>query len=128
MFDREGRVLVLGHVDGAWVFPKGHIEQGETSQEAALREVAEEAGVAAELMPDTPSWTTRYRNDRGVPRDITWYACVTDATDVHLTERLFQRGGFYPVTEALALLTHHSDRELLTSVLESVSARTRDAS
>jgi 8-oxo-dGTP pyrophosphatase MutT (NUDIX family) len=28
-----------------WVFPKGHIEAGETPAEAAVREVAEEAGV-----------------------------------------------------------------------------------
>ena len=55
VFSRDGKVLVLGHVDGAWVFPKGHIEQGETSEAAALREVAEEAGVQAELVRGAPS-------------------------------------------------------------------------
>jgi len=28
-----------------WIFPKGHVEKGETSAHAAAREVAEEAGV-----------------------------------------------------------------------------------
>ena len=32
---------------GRWVFPKGHIEDGETAADTALREVAEEAGVRA---------------------------------------------------------------------------------
>ena len=32
---------------GRWVFPKGHIETGETASETALREVTEEAGVRA---------------------------------------------------------------------------------
>lgn len=34
---------------GAWVFPKGHIEAGETPEEAAAREVREEAGVHARI-------------------------------------------------------------------------------
>jgi diadenosine hexaphosphate hydrolase (ATP-forming) len=120
VFSRDGKVLVLGHVDGAWVFPKGHIEAGETSQVAALREVAEEAGVDAELVHGTPSWTTRYRNTRGVPRTITWYACTTNATTVELTERVFPRGGFYEPAHALELLTHRSDKELLRNVLAAV--------
>jgi ADP-ribose pyrophosphatase YjhB (NUDIX family) len=32
---------------GRWVFPKGHVEDGETAADTALREVAEEAGVRA---------------------------------------------------------------------------------
>lgn len=31
----------------AWVFPKGHVEEGETPERAAVREVLEEAGVRA---------------------------------------------------------------------------------
>ncbi len=33
-----------------WVFPKGHIEPGETAPAAALRETREEAGVDGELI------------------------------------------------------------------------------
>jgi 8-oxo-dGTP pyrophosphatase MutT (NUDIX family) len=33
-----------------WILPKGHIEAGESSEEAALREVREEAGVEAEIL------------------------------------------------------------------------------
>jgi 8-oxo-dGTP pyrophosphatase MutT (NUDIX family) len=33
-----------------WVFPKGHIEAGESASQAALREVREEAGVDGELL------------------------------------------------------------------------------
>lgn len=120
VLNREGQVLVLGHADGAWVFPKGHIEEGETGQAAALREVEEEAGVVAELLPGAASWTTKYRNPRGVPREITWYACITDAGAVHLTERVFHSGGFYEPDVALQMLTHGSDKELLRSVLEAV--------
>jgi 8-oxo-dGTP pyrophosphatase MutT (NUDIX family) len=33
-----------------WIFPKGHIEPGESAPETALRETSEEAGVEGELI------------------------------------------------------------------------------
>ena len=36
---------------GAWMIPKGAVEPGETSAEAALREFAEETGVAIDRVP-----------------------------------------------------------------------------
>jgi 8-oxo-dGTP pyrophosphatase MutT (NUDIX family) len=33
-----------------WIFPKGHIEKGESPEQAALRETREEAGVSAKLI------------------------------------------------------------------------------
>lgn len=37
--------------EGAWMIPKGMVEPGETAAEAALREFAEETGVAIERVP-----------------------------------------------------------------------------
>jgi 8-oxo-dGTP pyrophosphatase MutT (NUDIX family) len=33
-----------------WIFPKGHIEKGESPEQAALRETREEAGISAKLI------------------------------------------------------------------------------
>ena len=35
---------------GVWIFPKGHIEPGESAADAALRETREESGVEGELV------------------------------------------------------------------------------
>jgi 8-oxo-dGTP pyrophosphatase MutT (NUDIX family) len=44
--ENETLYLVVSSSDGAnWVLPKGHIDPGETPEIAALRELAEEAGV-----------------------------------------------------------------------------------
>ncbi len=40
--DRRGRLL--------WSLPKGHLEPGETEQEAAVREVAEETGIHGRVL------------------------------------------------------------------------------
>ncbi len=47
-----------------WVFPKGHIEAGETVEQAAVREVEEESGVVATIGP--PIGSLEFRNARGV--------------------------------------------------------------
>ena len=49
----DGKVEVLltqhsGHK--GWEFPKGHIEIGESAEDAAIREVEEESGVRAEVL------------------------------------------------------------------------------
>lgn len=50
---RGDAVLIVergkGAVRGVWSLPGGHIEPGETARAAALRELAEETGVEAEL-------------------------------------------------------------------------------
>ncbi|NLG54158.1 MAG: NUDIX hydrolase [Rhodococcus sp.] len=40
--DRRGRLL--------WSLPKGHIEQGETAEQTAMREVKEETGIHGEVL------------------------------------------------------------------------------
>jgi 8-oxo-dGTP pyrophosphatase MutT (NUDIX family) len=40
--DRRGRML--------WSLPKGHIEQGETAEQTAIREVAEETGIQGSVL------------------------------------------------------------------------------
>jgi diadenosine hexaphosphate hydrolase (ATP-forming) len=35
---------------GFWIFPKGHVEPGETAAQAGVRETVEEAGVAGDLL------------------------------------------------------------------------------
>jgi 8-oxo-dGTP pyrophosphatase MutT (NUDIX family) len=40
--DRRGRLL--------WSLPKGHVEPGETTEEAAVREVAEETGIDGQIL------------------------------------------------------------------------------
>ena len=41
----EVEILLIQDAKDRWTIPKGHIEEGETAQETALREIGEEAGI-----------------------------------------------------------------------------------
>ncbi len=55
VFRHSGRqikyLIIQNRFNHLWGFPKGHVEKGETEQQAALRELYEETGIKAELMP-----------------------------------------------------------------------------
>lgn len=43
-------IVTARHRPDEWVFPKGHIEAGESAEDAAVREVHEESGVRAAII------------------------------------------------------------------------------
>ena len=117
VFNAAGHVLLIRHVNGSWVFPKGHIEPGESPLQTATREIEEEAGVAAHCDDATETFTTSYRNPRGELRRITWFRMRTEAQAPVLREKLFPDGAFVAPREALERLSFHEDRNLLSRLL-----------
>lgn len=70
----DGRVLLHRHKRlGIWLQPGGHIDPGETCEQAALREVAEETGIPATLDEDGLLHVDVHQGPRGhVHLDVRW--------------------------------------------------------
>ena len=45
----DQKVLLIKQKDENWGFPKGHVEEGETEEETAAREVKEETNIDVEI-------------------------------------------------------------------------------
>ena len=68
---QAGGVVVVGDKavlrrtpKGEYLFPKGHIEPGETPEQTAVREVAEETGLEAAVVADLGRIEFPYQGDR----------------------------------------------------------------
>ncbi len=60
---KRGKVLVLWHKKlGIWLYPGGHVDEGEMPHEAAVRETMEETGFRVDLL--NPDKGERLQRDR----------------------------------------------------------------
>lgn len=114
LFDDE-RLLVLCKPNGEWIMPKGHVEAGETPEEAAIREVAEESGLLAKIRARVGQTAYSFR----VPptgemrlKRVHWFLMDVQGGQLRI-ESNFCDGKFLTVDEALRTLTFPNDRRLL---------------
>ncbi|HDI11757.1 MAG TPA: NUDIX domain-containing protein [Candidatus Acetothermia bacterium] len=123
---KDGRreyLLVRNKSGGHWGFPKGHIEEGESPLDAALREVAEEVGITSlEHYPDFRSsidYTFR-RAGQMVHKEVHFFLARTAQEGRLLREELLEMR-WLPFPEALDTLTYPEQREVLRRAEEFLS-------
>jgi len=107
-------VLVKSKKDPSlWIFPKGHIEPGESAPETALRETAEEAGVKGELIG--PVGDPLEFQSGSEPVRVRYFL-IRATVDAKSPER--RKKAWYRVDEAAAQLRFENARRLLVDVKE----------
>lgn len=110
-------VLLIQDSYGNWGFPKGHIEEGESRQEAALRECREETGLSElEVVGEvaTSDWYFRAAGDL-VHKYCDYFAMVADpnATARPQTAEGIQRCVWLSLAEAEDKVTYVNARDVL---------------
>ena len=118
VFNKQGQVLLLANKQGEWLFPKGHIDNGESHLETALREVAEETGIIATCPDPSFMCLTRYQNSEGIKRQISWFAFSCDVDARLDLEPGFCEGGFFSPKDAIKKLSFKNDKILLKTMLD----------
>lgn len=124
------KVLVLKNWKGVWVFPKGHVELGESREEAALREVFEESGLHARIVGAAGMSSFHFYSyiDRAVHRKIVYWFEMETADTVVTVNRELKSGAFFPALEAVSLLSFPNDVSNLKAILDRRAGDVRDSS
>lgn len=124
------KVLVLKNLKGVWVFPKGHVELGESHEQAALREVLEESGLHALVVGKAGMSSFHFYSymDKTVHRKIVyWFEMETPDTQV-VVNRELRMGAFFEAAEAVRMLSFANDVTNLKTILERRANDVRDSS
>ncbi|TSC67756.1 MAG: NUDIX family hydrolase [Parcubacteria group bacterium Gr01-1014_72] len=120
-----GEVLVVSQHGTSWSLPKGHIDDGETAEEAARREIFEEAGVG-ELTLVRPLRTyERFRIGKNGGEDKTEWKEIEmflfETAEIALKPRDPENpeARWVAKERVVKLLTHQKDKEFFERVLKS---------
>ena len=112
-------VLVHRRSPRLWALPKGTPDSGETLEETALRETREETGLEVEI--EAPITAIRYYFVRGTTRfhkTVHFFLMRASGGSVDEHDAEFDEAKWVGIDEAMALLTHATER----SVLEQAAA------
>ncbi len=112
--------IILTVPDRRWQLPKGIIDPGETKEQAALREVNEEAGIVAEIIEpiETIDYWFTFELD-GVPRRIhkfvDFYLMKYLGGNVADHDHEVEEVRWVSVEKALAMLEFQQERDVVST-------------
>jgi ADP-ribose pyrophosphatase YjhB (NUDIX family) len=109
--DRQGRLV--------WSLPKGHIEEGETAQDAAVREIAEETGIVGRVL--APLGTIDFwfvAEGRRIHKTVHHYLLLAQGGELSDADIEVAEVAWVPLAELRDRLAYDDERALLVRVPE----------
>ena len=107
--DRRGRLL--------WSLPKGHVEPGETREDAAVREVAEETGITGEVVAELGTIDFWFVADgRRIHKTVHHFLLLATAGELSDEDVEVEQVAWVPLGELAGTLAYADERRLIARV------------
>jgi ADP-ribose pyrophosphatase YjhB (NUDIX family) len=122
----QGMVLVANQHGTSWSLPKGHIDPGEEALEAAIREIAEESGVADLKFLQTLGSYGRYKlaqdnsDDKSEWKVMVFFLFKSSQHQLNPQDPHNPEARWVKPDEVEALLTHPKDKAFYKSILSKI--------
>lgn len=105
-------LAVKSRTNGDWGLPKGHVEDGESEEETARREVFEETGLEITLKKGFRT-TVEYTMPNGIAKKVVYFIGEATGQDVTIQQEEIQEYRWLKYNDMLSLMTYENIREVL---------------
>ncbi len=115
---KEGKVLLVKDPSDVWSFPKGIVEEGESPEDTAIREVYEEAGVRGKIISELGEVVYWYvREGERIRKSVLYYLMEYVEGEPKPSWEV-KDAKFFPLEEARKLLKYKGDKEILRKAID----------
>lgn len=106
-------ILLVRHIkSGYWSFPKGHMEEGETEEETARREIKEETGL--DVLLDTGfRETVTFSPKRNTKKTVVYFVGMATSHELIPQKEEISELKWQEIGQAASALTYENDKMIV---------------
>lgn len=111
----NNNVLLVKHNIGHWDFPKGHMENNETEEQTALREVKEETNIDVKII-NGYRYTIQYCPRENVLKEVVFFIANKMSDKIIPQESEISEVKWFPIDEAIDKITYEDSKNILREI------------
>ena len=115
ILNNKNQILLILQNAGHWGLPKGHVEEGETEEQTAIREVKEETNV--DVIVDTNlRYRMVYNPKEDVEKEVIYFIAKNTSNDCKPQVEEVQEMKWLDIDNAINTITYENSKDLLKKV------------
>jgi 8-oxo-dGTP pyrophosphatase MutT (NUDIX family) len=115
--DSEIEVCLISKRDrNVWALPRGRVEEGETPDQTAVREVREETGFQAKVLRKIDEISFHFyskTDDRLIYRTVHFFLMPLENSEQGIVDSEVGRVEWFPIEQAIRVLKYENEKEIL---------------
>ena len=119
VINKNNKILLVHHNAGHWNFPKGHIENGETEEQTAIREVKEETNIDI-IINNKYRYTTSYSPKENVMKEVVYFLAQNIDEDKKPQLEEVSEVKWFTLEEAMNTITYENSKEILNKLKKDI--------
>ena len=116
VLNEKNQVLLIHHNAGHWDFPKGHVEEGETEVQTAIREVKEETNMDVEIVSDKKYIANYIIEHKQVEKEVVYFTAKPLSIELKPQETEVSIVEWVKIEDAIETITFETSKNILKQV------------